>query len=149
PETARGLLVEQLEELDRQLADLGVGVLGAAQADDVAPGAGIAGDDHLDLGGVRQDRASGLKGLLAPISATDQLLGERLVRIQCVLYGVVEYRARRVRVLRDQRWGDDPLRVVLHVALADHREAQVAVPLQLGEQRARYALHVEGEERVL
>src|SRR5690606_3555721 len=149
PDRIGCVLPEALQDLPGELADLCIGGGVPPLVENVPPRPDIAGDDHLDFGCVRQHRTSRLKRLLAPVSATDQLLDQRGVRIHCVLYGVVEHLTRRGRVLRDQRRGDDPLRVVFHVALADDREAQVTVPLQLGQQGPADTFHVERDRGVL
>src|SRR3954451_2276125 len=48
---------------DGQLADLDVGVLAGPHGDEVPPGPVVAGDDDARLGGVGQDRPSGLARL--------------------------------------------------------------------------------------
>src|SRR5690606_31973652 len=147
--TVRGVLPEGLQDLPGELADLRISGGVPPLLEDIPPRPDIAGDDHLDFGCVRQHRTSGLKRLLAPVSATDQLLGQRVVRVQCVRYGVLEHLARGGRVLRDQRWGDDPLRVMAHVPLADHREAEETVTLQLGQQGPGDTLDVQRQGTVL
>src|SRR5690606_22324126 len=51
---------QHLEHLERELADLGLGRGGAAHLEEVAPRAGVPGDDDLGLGRVGEGAARGL-----------------------------------------------------------------------------------------
>src|SRR5690606_18966474 len=84
PDRIGCVLPEALQDLPGELANLCISGGVPPLVENVPPRPDIAGDDHLDFGCVRQHRTSRLKRLLAPVSATDQLLDQRGVRIHCV-----------------------------------------------------------------
>ena len=136
-------------------ADLDVGVLGGPHRDEVPPGAVVAGDDDAGLGGVGQDRAGGLPGLLAAQRGVRdvgepllQALQQLLVGLDRRLGGLGEQRV-QLRVGRDDLGLDHRGVPLGHVALRELAVGEVPVADQLVGERARHPGEVEAHRAVL
>ena len=66
--------MEQFEDLEGEGADFPVGEGGGAHLYEVTPGADVAGDEYLGLGGVGQDGARGLPDGLAAVGVVVESL---------------------------------------------------------------------------